>query len=150
MPESYIEPLTNRQECFNCHKTVTGKKKLSKCAKCHAITYCGRDCQVADFARHKWNCVPVMVTEIPGKGRGLVAAKDIKMGELIFTDKPVIKIFTKRADDINDFNTFEENIGPVLEQLNKLPSEAIRQFQELRVPDGMLGQENAFILTYLS
>ena len=90
-----------------------------------------------------------MVTEIEGKGRGLVAAKNIKIGEVIFTDKPVIKIFTKRANDINDFNTFEENIGSVLEQLNKLPSEAIRQFQELRVPDGMLGQENAFILTYL-
>ena len=36
---------------------------------------------MADFTRHKWNCLPVMVTEIPGKGRGLVAAKDIKQGE---------------------------------------------------------------------
>ena len=106
--------------------------------------------QVADFARHKWNCVPgpVKVTEIEGKGRGLVAAKDIKMGEVIFTDKPVIKVFTKTEEGINDV-TFKEHIEPVLEQLSKVPSEARRQFQELRVPDGVLGQENVFILTYL-
>ena len=92
MPESYIEPLTDRQQCFTCHKTVTGKKKLSKCAGCHAITYCSVECQREDRARHKWNCVPVMVTEIPGKGRGIVAARDIQMGELIFNDKPAIKL----------------------------------------------------------
>ena len=42
-----------------------------------AITYCSKECQVADWDRHEWNCVPVMVTEFPGKGRGLVASKDI-------------------------------------------------------------------------
>ena len=123
MPETYIEPLTNRQECFNCHTTVTGKKKLSKCAKCEAITYCGRQCQLEDWPRHKWNCVPVMVTEIPGKGRGLVAAKDIKMGELLFTDKAVIKM--------NPEDTFES----LLEQVNKLPSEARALFHKLKVHD---------------
>ena len=92
MPELFIEPLTNRQECFQCHKTVTGKKKLSKCAGCHAVTYCSVECQREDRTRHKWNCVPVMVTDIPGKGRGLVAAREIKIGELIFVDKPVITV----------------------------------------------------------
>ena len=92
MPEFYLEPLTDRQQCFKCHTTVTGKKKLSKCSGCHAIAYCSRECQVADRPRHAWSCVPVMVTEIPGKGRGLVAARYIKMGEQIFVDKPVIKI----------------------------------------------------------
>ena len=125
MPETYIEPLTNRQECFTCHKTVTGKKKLSKCAKCEAITYCGRECQLEDWPRHKWNCVPVMVSEIPGKGRGLVAAKDIKMGELLFTDKALIKINPEDADAI----------GSIVEQLNKLPSEARAQFHKLTVHD---------------
>ena len=81
-----------------------------------------------------------MVTEIEGKGRGLVAAKDIKLGEVIFTDKPVIKVFTKTEESINDV-TFKEHIEPVLEQLSKLPSEARRQFQELRVPDGVLGKQ---------
>ena len=92
MPESYIEPLTDRQQCFKCHTKVTGKKKLLKCGNCHAITYCSKECQKEDWPRHKWNCLPVMVTEYEGKGRGLVAARDIKMGEVIFIDEPVIKI----------------------------------------------------------
>ena len=125
MPESYIEPLTDRQQCYTCHKTVTGKKKLSKCAGCHAITYCGVECQREDFQRHKWNCVPVMVTEIPGKGRGLVAARDIKMGELIFTDKPVIKIYIDEEPQAR-----RESLS---KQIDKLPSEAKRQFNLLKV-----------------
>ena len=92
MPEFYIEPMTDRRVCFKCNKT--GKKKLFKCSGCEAITYCSEECQREDWTRHEWNCVPVMVTEIPGKGRGIVAARDIKMGEEIFIDKPVIKLTT--------------------------------------------------------
>ena len=93
-----------------------------------------------------------MVTEIPGKGRGLVAAKNIKIGEVIFTDKPVTtkhKCFTSEAEVINDFNTFAKNFMPILEQVKKLPSEAVQQFEELPVPDVFLDCENSFILTYL-
>ena len=132
MPESYIEPLTDRQECFNCHKTVTGKKKLSKCAKCHAITYCGRECQVADWPRHNWNCVPVMVTEIPGKGRGLVAAKDIKKGELLFNERPSIEIYS-------DERNLLKKTDSVLTQLKKLPDGAKDQFHKLKVPNSLEG-----------
>ena len=140
MPETYIEPMTNRQECFQCHKTVTGKKKLSKCSGCHAITYCGVECQREDFPRHKWNCLPVMVTEIPGKGRGLVAARDIKMGEQIFTDKAHIKLYSFSQDR-------NEDIKSIQEQLNKLPSEARRQFHMLPVRDvGQTGDGD--ILSY--
>ena len=92
MSEFFIQLVTDRQQCFQCHKTVTGKKKLSKCSRCQAITYCGKECQLGDWARHKYNCIPVMVTEIEGKGRGLVAARDIKMGEVLFLDKTVIKL----------------------------------------------------------
>ena len=40
MPETYIELMTDRQQCYKCHKAVAGEEMLSKCAKCHAITYC--------------------------------------------------------------------------------------------------------------
>ena len=130
MPETYIEPMTNRQECFQCHKTVTGKKKLSKCAGCHAITYCGVECQREDFPRHKWNCLPVMVTEIPGKGRGLVAARDIKMGELIFKDKAYIKI---RAD-YHCGRPGSYTNASLLDQIENLPSEGKLQFYKLEIP----------------
>ena len=120
MPEFYIQPVTNRQECYTCHKVVTGKQKLSKCSICHAITYCSKECQVKDFKRHNWNCVPVMVTEIPGKGRGLVASKDIKKGELVFNDKPVI--------EVNGASEVES----LMEKIENLPSEAKLQFNLLK------------------
>ena len=96
MPEFYTEPMNDRKTCSVCQMTAAakekGKKVLLTCIKCHAITYCGVECQSDDWARHEWNCVPVMVTEVQGRGRGLVAARDIKKGELIFIDKPVIKL----------------------------------------------------------
>ena len=130
MPEYYIQPVTNRQECYTCHKVVTGKKKFSKCSKCHAITYCSRECQKADWPRHGWNCVPVMVTEIPGRGRGLIAAKDIKKGELIFIDKPLIEV------DKTKFlaNTAAESFL-ILKKIENLPSEAKLQFYRLKGSD---------------
>ena len=85
------ETLTDRNRCHKCDKTGRRKKdKLSKCGRCQAITYCSRECQAEDWPRHKANCVPVMVKDIEGKGRGLVAAKDIKIGELILIDKAVV------------------------------------------------------------
>ena len=57
---------------------------------CHAISYCGKECQVADRPRHKKNCIPVMLKEIEGKGWGLVATWDFKIGDLVFIDKPAI------------------------------------------------------------
>ena len=101
MPENFIQPVTDRQVCFKCHKTVTGKKKLSKCSRCNAITYCGARCQKKDWHRHRWNCIPVMVTEFEGKSRGVVAARDTKMGEFIFLDKPAIKLPMRSSFDIN-------------------------------------------------
>ena len=130
MPEYYIQPVTNRQECYTCHKVVTGKKKFSKCSKCHAITYCSRECQKKDWRRHGWNCVPVMVTEIPGRGRGLIAAKDIKKGELIFIDKPLIQVDkTKFLAD-----TAAESFL-ILKKIENLPSEAKLQFYRLKGSD---------------
>ena len=87
MPEN----LTDRNKCHKCHKTGKRKKdKLSKCARCHSITYCSQECQKEDWPRHSDNCVPVMVKEYGDKGQGLVASKDIKMGEQILIDKAVL------------------------------------------------------------
>ena len=123
MPESYIQPVTDRQSCYKCQKSVTGKMKLSKCSRCHAITYCGKQCRVADWPRHGWNCVPVMVTEYEGKGRGLVAARDIKKGELIFMDKPLLKMEAEFRLD---------TVFSLAQQIENLPSEARLFFYKLK------------------
>ena len=123
MPE-YIQPVTGLQSCYKCQKTATGKLKLSKCSKCHAITYCGKQCQVADWPRHAFNCVPVMVTEFEGKGRGVVAARDIKMGEMIFMDKPLLKLPSDPLEALKDPDS-------LMKQIEKLPSEAKLLFYKL-------------------
>ena len=75
MPEN----LTDRNRCHKCDKTGKRKKdKLSKCARCHAVTYCSRECQVEDWPRHKENCVPIMVTEVKaGGGQGHLIGEEI-------------------------------------------------------------------------
>ena len=69
---------------------MLGSEIPFKVCQCHAVTYCGKECQVADWPRHQENCIPVMVKEYGEKGQGLVAAKDIKMGEQILTDKAMV------------------------------------------------------------
>ena len=144
MPENFIQPVTDRQMCFKCHKTVTGKKKLSKCSKCHAITYCGVECQKADWPRHAWNCVPVMVTEFEGKGRGVVAAKDIKMGEFIFLDKSAVTSPIRSSDNeiphiIEQMS--DEDVDSVMRQVDTLPSEANLLFYKLEDFQGKWAKE---------
>jgi len=131
MPEFYVEPMKDRQTCFVCKMTVTGKKVLLTCINCHAITYCGVECQKTDWERHEWNCVPVMVTEFPGKGRGLVAARNIEKGELIFKDKPAIKLaVTSELGPVDP-----EFMTSMMEQIERLPSEAKLQFYKLKTRD---------------
>jgi len=79
MPEVYRDLLT----CVVCDK---GGDSIKKCAKCFSVSYCGRECQVGDWTRHKGLCVPVMVKDFGEKGRGLVASKDLKVKDLIFKD----------------------------------------------------------------
>ena len=86
------EDETNRRCCHKCQTTVTGKRKLSKCARCHSITYCSKKCQVEDWDRHKEYCIPVMVAEIPGKRKGLVASKDFKKGQVLFQETAAITV----------------------------------------------------------
>ena len=134
MPEFYIEPLTDRKVCFKCNKTR--KKKFLKCGRCQSITYCSVECQREDWTRHKWNCLPVMVTEIPEKGRGLVASRDIKMGELIFKEKPSIKL---------PWNPTGPAFMTLLkDQVENLPMEAKSQFFKLkpRTYDDARGDSN--------
>ena len=142
MPENFIQPVTDRQRCYMCHTTVTGKKKLSKCSKCHAITYCGKKCQKKDWPRHISNCIPVMVTEYEGKGRGLVAARDIKMGEFIFLDKPAIKMpmcpsFNIDSNNRHIFNKLAgEDLPLLMRQVDNLSSEAKLLFYKLEAFQG--------------
>ena len=138
MPEFYVESMKDHRTCFKCQLTVTGKKRLLTCIKCHAITYCGAECQRADWERHNWNCVPVMVREFPGKGRGIVAARDIKMGEEIFKDKPVIKLATDAQGNPVDLGF----MASLREQIEELPTEAKAQYYKLTTTGAIVNNYN--------
>ena len=77
------------KKCHKCKKVYQNMKQCKVC-KCHSVSYCGKECQVEDWPRHSKNCIPVMVKEYGEKGKGLVASKIIKMGELILIDKAVV------------------------------------------------------------
>ena len=83
MPEIHRDLL----RCVRCDQDGD---TIKKCAKCHSVSYCRRECQVADWPRHKRPCLPVMVKEMGEKGRGVVASRDFKVGDLIFNDKLVV------------------------------------------------------------
>jgi len=108
------EDVTDRRSCHKCHKTVTGKRKLSKCSICHSITYCGQECQKKDWTRHSQFCIPVMVTEIPGKGKGLVASKDFKKGQVLFQDTAAITIHA--PCDIIPLKELKEQVSNMSEE----------------------------------
>ena len=87
MPEVYRDLLT----CVVCDK---GGGDIKKCAKCFSVSYCGRECQVGDWGRHKRLCHPVMIKDFGEKGRGLVASKNFSVGDLILKDKSVVCLST--------------------------------------------------------
>ena len=128
------EDLTDRKCCHKCHTTVTGKRKLSKCARCHSITYCGLECQRADWPRHREFCIPVMVTDIPGRGLGLVASKNFKMGELIFKESAIISV---RANSPGGRYVVTMEMALALkEQIKNLSEEQESKFYQLTPGEG--------------
>ena len=122
------EDLTDRQRCYNCQMTVTGKRKLLKCARCESITYCGQECQRADWPRHKEFCIPVMVTEIPGKGKGLVASKDFKKGQVVFQETAAIIVHAP---------SFIVPLKELMEQICNMSEEQKNKFYQL-TPTGVV------------
>ena len=124
-------PETNKdkRKCYKCNTAYDKKMKKCKVCQCHAVTYCGKECQVADWPRDKEKCIPVMVKEIEGKGRGLVAAKDIKMGEEILLDKMILKI----PDGVITSTVARE----LKQQIQALSDEESTQFYNLKTVDNV-------------
>ena len=129
------EPLSNRAVCYRCGQT--GSKK--KCSHCRSITYCGQECQRQDWERHKDNCIPVMLTEARGKGRGLVASRDIPMGQLILTEEAAVTYNIEKGSvlgklrDVLAFinNTIKNANKAVINQVKRMSRERQSQFYNL-------------------
>ncbi|CAB3386012.1 Hypothetical predicted protein [Cloeon dipterum] len=61
-----------------------------KCGGCKSVFYCGREHQKSHWSTHRPECRPVRVHEHPVLGRHLVATRDIKQGELIIRESPLV------------------------------------------------------------
>lgn len=47
-----------RPSCAQCHAEPSPNQPLKSCAQCKAVTYCGRECQLAAWPAHKESCRP--------------------------------------------------------------------------------------------
>lgn len=107
--------------CGSCGEVGAGS--LKKCGGCHRVAYCSAACQKRDWARHRGRCSPISITELEDRGRGLVATKDLNMGDLIVKDRAVICVGA-------DLDSWEA--GPEIQkQVDKLPADDRLRFYEL-------------------
>lgn len=71
---------------------VCNSQQAKACSRCKAVAYCTQAHQASDWSRHKSNCHPVVVAELKGRGRGLVATRQIKKGELVLAEQPAVVV----------------------------------------------------------
>ena len=70
--------------CGFCCKAESGEK-LASCV-CGKVSYCNKECQTKDWKTHKSSCPPFTIREVPGKGRGMVATRRIKAGQIVLEE----------------------------------------------------------------
>ena len=125
-----VESKKHRRTCSlpSCKKVWP--ECLRTCERCHAVNYCDEKCQGDDWDRHSRNCpVPAMEKEIREKGRGIVAARDIKMGEVIFTDISYIDLPLNEKGELNIQSP--AIMKSLKEQIKNLSSEAKSNYLKL-------------------
>ncbi|XP_066994525.2 SET domain-containing protein SmydA-8 isoform X2 [Anabrus simplex] len=60
------------------------------CSGCRCVFYCGRDHQRQHWKMHKSQCQMYKIATDETLGRYLVATRDIKQGEMIFQETPIV------------------------------------------------------------
>uniref|UniRef100_A0A182SCU7 MYND-type domain-containing protein n=1 Tax=Anopheles maculatus TaxID=74869 RepID=A0A182SCU7_9DIPT len=67
------------------------KKEASKrCSRCAMVYYCCVEHQQQDWKLHKATCHPFKICSNEQYGRFLVATRDIKAGEIILKESPLV------------------------------------------------------------
>ena len=126
------EPHSDLQQCRLCSNAGA---KL--CSRCCSISYCGVECQKKDWGRHKGKCSPVVVRAVVGEGRGLVAAKNIKTGDLIIKESAVVAL----PEDIGIWEAGAE----ITKQVLKVNQEQKNEFYKLTYKQNLLNISESFM-----
>jgi hypothetical protein len=111
--------ITGHAFCLQCGKTDV---VMQRCSICHLQRYCSVECQKCDWKLHKLSCEalkgwPLELCVFPGnwRKRGVVASRDIKMGETVISEKPSLLVRTasitvQTRDDYKSFNAAEAQL----------------------------------------
>ncbi|KAK3856724.1 hypothetical protein Pcinc_036968 [Petrolisthes cinctipes] len=69
---------------------VCNKPARQFCSSCRGVFYCSRECQKHDWKNHKGRCKPYVILKHPVYGRHLVATRDIRAGEVLLKEAPLV------------------------------------------------------------
>ena len=79
------------------------------------VLCCSKECQVTHWrSLHKRWCGPFEVAELDTRGRGLVATRDIRMGELIVEDRAAVSVSKEDLKFNESHNRFDKIVYTVL------------------------------------
>nr|XP_023028068.1 protein msta-like [Leptinotarsa decemlineata] len=77
--------MSEETNCAVCQKPAG-----HKCGGCHNVYYCSKEHQKSGWKSHKKQCRPFKITSNDILGRFLKATKDIKPGEIVLQENPLI------------------------------------------------------------
>jgi hypothetical protein len=103
---------------------------VSTCRTCKKIAYCSKEHQRSHWKVHKIDCFPVIEQEDEILGRRLIATRNIKQGEIILREKPLIsgpKVLSLIQTDVKSEETDSSHSKQSVEEksLGKLSSSSL-------------------------
>lgn len=78
-------PSSSLGQCEVCEKEAK-----SRCAGCFQSFYCSKEHQVKAWPTHRATCAPIKVCQNDKVGRFYVATRDIKPGEIVLRENPLV------------------------------------------------------------
>ena len=98
----------NMGACENCQKSSV--TDLKQCGGCLQVSYCSPECQKKHWKCHKSQCRPFKLTELPGKGLGLVATRTIRKAEVVIRENPVLVRVKGGKSLVEQFSAHSEKV----------------------------------------
>ena len=102
--------------------------ELARCSGCWQVWYCSKSCQKTHWRSHKRLCRPYSLRPVEGKGLGLVASRDIKLGEIIMREDPTLIIEENAPGLTQQFSRLEKSAqGEILKLHHDNPEDTVEE-----------------------